>query len=97
MHGNSIPRPALGTINVILSRPRGDIRASFKVMSMVGGSDLEAKDQTPKRARVMVPPSLSFFEEDNQGTFQPHDDTLVVIIRIGGYNVSRVSLWNIIN
>ena len=45
----------------------------------------------------MVPPSLSFFEEDNQGTFQPHDDTLVLIIRIGGYNVRRVSLWNIIN
>ena len=44
----------------------------------------------------MVLLSLSF-SEDNQGTFQPHDDTLVVIIRIGGYNVRRVSLWNIIN
>ena len=40
MHGNGIPRPALGTINVILARPGGDIRTSFGVMSVVGGSDL---------------------------------------------------------
>ena len=40
MHGNGIPRTALGTINVILARPGGDIRTSFGVMSVVGGSDL---------------------------------------------------------
>ena len=64
-HGNGTPQPVLGTINVILARPRGDVRASSGVMSVVGGFDLEAKNQTPKRARVMVPPSLSFSVDNN--------------------------------
>ena len=63
MYGGSIPRPALGTINVILTRPGIDIWVSSKVMSMVRGSNLEAKNQTPKRARV-VTLTLSFLEED---------------------------------
>ena len=63
MYGGSIPRPALGTINVILTRPGSDIWVSSKVMSIVRGSNLEAKNQTPKRARV-VTLTLSFLEED---------------------------------
>ena len=90
MHRNDTPWPTLGTINVILARPRDDVMASSGVISMVGGFDLEARDQTPKRAKVMVPPSLSFFEEDKQGTLQPHYDALVVTVRIWGYDVRRV-------
>ena len=90
MHGNGTLRPALGIINVILARPGGDDRASSRVMSMVGGSDLEARDQTHKRTRVMVPPSLSFSKDDKQRTLQPHDDALVVTVRIEGYDVRRV-------
>ena len=90
MHENSTPRPALGTINVILARPGGDVRASSNVMSMVGGSDLETRNHTPKKAKVMVPLSLSFSKEDKQGTLQPHNDALVVTVRIEGYNVRRV-------
>nr|XP_023928733.1 uncharacterized protein LOC112040067 [Quercus suber] len=37
-----------------------------------------------------VRPSLSFPDKDKVGTFQPHDDALVVTLRIGGYNVRRV-------
>ena len=44
MHGNNIPQLALGTINVILARPEGDVRASSGVMFVVRGSDLEARD-----------------------------------------------------
>ena len=29
-------------------------------------------------------------DEDKIGTIQPHDDTLVVTLRIGGYDVRRV-------
>ena len=39
-----------------------------RVMSMGGGCDLEAGDQAPKRAKVMVTPTLGFFEEDKEGT-----------------------------
>ena len=90
MHEDGTPRLALGTINVILARPRSNVRVSSRIMSVVGGSDLEAKNQTPKRARVMVTLTMSFSEEDKQGTLQPYDDTLVVTVRTGGYDVKRV-------
>ena len=51
---------------------------------------MEANDQAPKRTGVMVTPTLGFSEEDKQGTFQPHDDALVVTIRIGGYDMKRM-------
>ena len=34
--------------------------------------------------------ALSFLNEDKVGTLQPHDDALVVTLRIGGYDVKRV-------
>ncbi|XP_065632661.1 uncharacterized protein LOC136068839 [Quercus suber] len=33
---------------------------------------------------------LGFSDEDKAGTIQPHDDALVVTLRIGGYDVKRV-------
>ena len=35
---------------------------------------------------------LGFSNEDKLGTIQPHDDALVVTLRIGGYNVKRVMI-----
>ena len=43
-----------------------------------------------KRVRMEVRPSLSFLDEDKIGTIQPHDDVLVVTLKIGGYDVKRV-------
>ena len=34
--------------------------------------------------------SLSFSDEDKIGTIQPHDDALVVTLRMGGYDVMRI-------
>ena len=53
---------------------------------------LSAKDINfePKRAKVEVRLSLSFSDEDMIGIIQSHDDTLVVTLRIGGYDVRRV-------
>ena len=45
-----------------------------------------------KRAKMNVPLVLSFSDADKQGTIQPHDDALVVTLRIGGYNVKRVMI-----
>ena len=39
-----------------------------------------------------VPLVLGFSNEDKLGTIQPHDDTLVVTLRIGGYDVERVMI-----
>ena len=35
-------------------------------------------------------PSISFSKEDKIGTIQQHDDTLVVTLKIEGYNVRKV-------
>ena len=53
---------------------------------------LSAEDTNPKpkKARVDIQPALSFLGEDKIGTIQPHDDALVVTLRIGGYDVKRV-------
>ena len=37
-----------------------------------------------------APLVLSFLDAKKQGTIQPHDDALVVTLRIGGYDVKRV-------
>ena len=50
----------------------------------------KADDRESKRARGMATPLIGFSDEDKLGTLQPHDDALVVTLRIGGYNVKRV-------
>ena len=44
----------------------------------------------PKRARLDRPLVMGFSDEDKIGTIQPYDDALVIILRIGGYDVKRV-------
>ena len=43
-----------------------------------------------KRARIEIQPVLGFSDEDKIETIQPHDDPLVVTLKIGGYDVKRV-------
>ena len=45
-----------------------------------------------KRARMDIPLVLGFSDEDKVGTIQPHDDALVVTLRIGGYDVRRIMI-----
>ena len=47
-------------------------------------------NQDPKRTRVELPLVMGFSNKDKIGTIQPHDDALVITIRIGGYDVKRV-------
>ena len=37
-----------------------------------------------------IRPVLSYSDEDKVGTIQPHDNTLVITLRIGEYDVKRV-------
>ena len=45
-----------------------------------------------KRVKMNVPLVLSFLDEDKLETIQPHDDALVVTLRISGYDVKRVMI-----
>ena len=51
---------------------------------------VEESQPEPKRARMNFHPILSFSEEDKIGTIQPHDDVLLITLRIGDYDVKRV-------
>ena len=46
----------------------------------------------PKRVKTRIPLVLGSSDEDKQGTIQPHDDVLVVTLKINGYNVRRVMI-----
>ena len=82
-------RPLLGTISVILATSRRTGSQPSKVMSVARPS---ADDSYPnsKRSRVEVWPTLSFSDGEMIGTLQPHDDALVITLRIGGYDVKIV-------
>ena len=43
-----------------------------------------------KRARLERPLVMGFSDEDKIGTIQPHNEALVITLRIGGYDVKRV-------
>ena len=46
-------------------------------------------NQNSKRARVELSLVMGFSDDDNIGTIQPHDDALVIILRIEGNGGSR--------
>ena len=75
--------PPLGTINVIFAAPGRTGSCPYKVMSVIRLSANEDGSE-PKRARILTQPTLGFSDKDKAGTIQPHDDALVVTLRIGG-------------
>ena len=50
----------------------------------------EDNNLKPKRARMDIWSTLNCLDEDKIGTIQPHNDALVVTLKIGRYNVKRV-------
>ena len=79
----------MGTINVIFAALGRTGSQPFKVMS-VARLLTEDVNPVPKRAKVEVRPVLSFSDKDKVGTIQPYDNTLVIMLKIGGYVVERV-------
>ena len=87
--GNAASKPPLGTINVIFAALGRTRSCPSRVMSVSCYSNGEC-NSAPKRNKTNVPLVLSFSDADKQGTIQPHDDALVVTLKIGGYDVKRV-------
>ena len=82
-------RPPLGTINVIFAALGRTGSYPSRVM-FVARLYTEDDNSEPKRARIEIPPVLGFSNEDKIETIQPHDNALMVTLRIGGYDVKRV-------
>ena len=76
----------MGIINIIFAALGRTTSYPFRVMSV---ARLSANEDglEPKRARILIQPTLGFSNEDKTRTIQPHDNALVVTLRIGGYDV----------
>ena len=76
-------------INTILAAPG---RTGAYPLQVLSATQLLAEESQlgPKKARRNFHPVLSFLEEDKVGTTQPHDDALLITLRIRGYNMKRV-------
>ena len=79
----------MGTINVIFAAPGRTGSYPSKVMSVARLSSRDI-NQNPKRAKVELLLVMGFSDEDNIEIIQPHDDALVITLRIRGYDVKRV-------
>ncbi|XP_065623843.1 uncharacterized protein LOC136065088 [Quercus suber] len=82
-------RPFLGTINVIFATP-GRTRSYLSRVMSVARLSTGDTNQDLKRARMEISSVLGFSDEDKIETIQPHDDGLVITLRIEGYDVKRV-------
>ena len=89
--GDASSRPPLGIINVIFAALRRTGSCPSRVMSISCCPD-EGSSSMPKRVKMGIPLVLGFSDEDKLGTVQPHDDALVVTLRIGRYDVKRVMI-----
>ena len=78
-------RSPLGTINVIFAAPSRTGSYPSRVMS-VAWLSTEDSNSEPKRAKIEAPLVLSFSADDKIGTIQPHNDALMVTVKIGGYD-----------
>ena len=79
----------MGTINTILVAPGRTGVYPLRVLSFTQLPTEESRSRS-KRPKRNLHPVLSFLEEDKVGTTQPHDDALLITLRIGGYDVKRV-------
>ena len=82
-------QPPLEIINVIFAVPGRTGSCPSRVMS-VARMFPEDSSHESKRAKLDRSLIMGFSNEDKIGTIQPHDDALVIILRIGGYDVKRV-------
>ncbi|XP_075655006.1 uncharacterized protein LOC142625196 [Castanea sativa] len=87
--GNTFSRPLLGTINVIFAAP-GRMGSCPSRVATVARPLPENSNHELKRAKVAIQLALSFSEKNKFGTIQPHDDPLVVTLRIEGFDGKMV-------
>lgn len=84
------PRLPLGTIHVIFANPNRQTASSTLVLTISQHSKKEEEENAFKRAKMKPDQVLGFSKQDKLGTTQPHHDTLVVTLRIGGFYVKRI-------
>ena len=82
-------RPPTGTIQVILAAPgkTGSFPSRVLSVARLSAEDREREFKRYKKGSSLI---LGFSDKDKRGTIQPHDDALVVTLRIRGFDVKTV-------
>ncbi|XP_050263982.1 uncharacterized protein LOC126708224 [Quercus robur] len=82
-------RPPTGTIHVILVAlgRTGSFPSRVLSVARLSAEDREREFKMSIKGSSLI---LGFSDEDKRGTIQPHDDALVVTLRIRGFDVRRV-------
>ena len=91
---NERPRPPLGDIRMIIggsATSSSSKKACKTYLRMV--QNVQLMGYVLKMARIDNP-IIGFREEDTRRLHHPHDDALVVSIRVGDYNTHRVLMDN---
>ena len=91
---NDHPRPPVGDIRVIIggTTTTGSSRKARKTyLRMVQNVQITGSVPKISRRESLV---IGFSEEDARRLHHPHDDALVVSVRVGDYNVHRMLVDN---
>ena len=91
LRGDASSRLPFGIINVIFAASGRTRSYPSKIMS-ISRYPVEESSLMLKRVKMGIPLVLGFLDEDKLGTIHPHNDALVVMLRIGGYDVKRVMI-----
>ena len=88
-------RPPTGTIHVILvaSGRTGSFPCRVLSVARLSAEDKERESKRSKNGSLLI---LEFSDEDRKGTIQPHDNALVVTLRIKGFDVKRVDRKSVV-
>ena len=91
---NDHPRPLVGDIRMIVggtATTESSKKARKTYLRMV--QNVQLTGSVPKIAR-RESPIIGFSEEDARRLHHPHDDALVISVRVGDYNVHRMLVDN---
>ena len=86
--GKPLP-PPLGVIKVIHAAPRVTTITRRGMLTVAPVENCLGNQPPEKKTKISRGP-ITFEEEDLEGTIQPHNNALVVTVRINGFLVKRV-------
>ena len=86
------PRSAIGEIKTIIGGP--SIGGSFKSLKMSYQRQVNSVHGTPPLKQRRTDQDILLLERDARGVKQPHDDPLVIMLMIEGFNTMRVLVDN---
>ena len=84
------PHLPFRTINVIFVASKRELGSLFGVITISPQSRVREEGKESKQTKTKEEPTLGFFEADKMGTFEPHDNALVVTLQIREFDMKRV-------